>query len=362
MKKEKARHDKPKFKLELIQPFSTFKDGEPQPIPFIVDGLLTCGGLSAFGSKPKQGKSSFSRYEAVQIAKGARLLGRATQQGEVIMVSLEDPLNHIDSCFRALGYDPKKDALIQTVQKVPPKIEEICGVLSDLLSHRKDVRFVTVDTLAKILGVSDLNDYMETMKAAQHLHNLAREFTQLHIQVIAHNKKAETTDPFDAILGSTALRGEPDTNIVISNENGHRIIQTETRIGRNIPASVLKADLVESAGADVVENFWLDGTLKELKAQSQAKKEVMKAQTYEQDIIEFLRTRDTHSASRQQILANVVGSDQTILSVLQSLAVSGTIERTGAGMKTDPYIYTLTEAKTATSEFLSNFGRVGRTQ
>jgi RecA-family ATPase len=85
------------FAFTFIEPFKTFHNGQPKAIPYVIDGLLTQGGLSALGGKSKYGKSSLTRYEAVCIAKGVPFLGRDTVQGDVILINLEDPLNHVDN-------------------------------------------------------------------------------------------------------------------------------------------------------------------------------------------------------------------------------------------------------------------------
>jgi AAA domain len=64
-------NDKPKFELQFIPPYSTFENGEPKPIPYVIDGLLPQGGVSTVAGKPKDGKSSFSRIESVSVASGA---------------------------------------------------------------------------------------------------------------------------------------------------------------------------------------------------------------------------------------------------------------------------------------------------
>src|SRR5579884_706967 len=174
-----------KFELKLIAPFSTFESGKPTAIPYVIDGLLPEGGFSVLAAKPKQGKSSLSRYEAVCVAKGAPFLGRETGRGDVILVSLEDPRNHVDNCLQGLGYDPSVDAAIHIVERVSPNIAETIQALDDLLIKMPTIRLIIVDTLAKLIRVSDLSEYMETLEAVEQLRNLARKFGHVHIQGVA---------------------------------------------------------------------------------------------------------------------------------------------------------------------------------
>lgn len=250
--------EKPKFTLEFIPPYSTFHDGQPIPIPYVIEGLLTQSGFSILAAKPKHGKSSIARCEAVCIAKGVPFFGRDTVKGEVILISLEDPRNHVDNCLKVLGYDPQTDAEIRIIEKLPSTVQKSIEVLGEALAKLPHVRLVIVDTLAKLLRVKDLNDYMPVLNEVERLGNLARQFPYLHIQGLAHCKKAQTDDPFDSLLGSTALRGETDTNIAIYQQDGQKVIATETRIGKNTSPTSLRADVVESEGADVVKGFVLD--------------------------------------------------------------------------------------------------------
>lgn len=84
------------FTLEVHEPFSTFTEDTPTPIPFVIDGLLPKAALSVLGGKAKHGKSSMSRCEAVSIAKGQPFLERPTEQGEALLCSLEDSRQHVD--------------------------------------------------------------------------------------------------------------------------------------------------------------------------------------------------------------------------------------------------------------------------
>lgn len=354
---QQQQQDKPKFNLELIKPFTTLREGKAVPIPFVIDGLLTQGGFSALAAKPKQGKSSLSRYEAVAVSKGTKFLGRDTVQGEVILISLEDPRNHVDNCLNVLGHDLKNDAAIHIIEKLPPKIEETIEVLGEALTKLSNVRLVLVDTLAKVLRVSDMNDYMPTLIAVEQLRNLAKKFPKLHIQGLAHCKKIKTDDPFDSLLGSTALRGEPDTSIVIYDQNRQHIIETETRIGRNIPATILKAELIESGGADVVSNYRLDIPFEQWQNEKSDKSNRKKVMSYEQRIIEYLMNCDGNTAAQQVALDGVEGKRQNLIEAIDNLASKGVVEITGVKHSpTKPLTLRLKADSLAMNTFMSRYG------
>lgn len=334
--------------LNLIAPFTTFEHGAPKPIPYVIDGLLTQGGLSILAGKPKQGKSSMSRYEAVCVAKGLPFLGRETTKGEVILISLEDPLNHVDNCLKALGWNPSTDSMIHIVESLPFEngVDSAIDAIRETLKQRPDTRLVIVDTLAKLLRVTDLNDYMPVMKACEKLHKLAKDFPHLHIQGLAHCKKVRTDDLFDSLLGSTALRGEPDTTIALFSEGGQRVIATETRIGRKIEPTLLSAEIVNSAGADVVRDFSLQQTLSLWQGSIAKKTDKKKRESIDERIISFVSNNENLTVTQEHILAKVTGKRQSLLEGIERLVVVGVLIPSGDKQsRTNPTKLTLNEAE-----------------
>lgn len=346
------------FKIKFVQPFSTFAEGEPTPIPYIIDGLLPQGGFSILAGKPKLGKTSLSRSEAVCVAKGVPFLGRESVQGDVILISLEDSRRHTDNCLKGLGYDPGNDAKIQMVERVAPKLEDTINELAEELAKMPNVRLVIIDTLAKLLRVNDLNEYMPTLRAVEQLRNLARHFPLLHIQALAHCKKVATDDVFDSMLGSTALRGETDSNLALYQDSGHRVIVTETRTGRDIPATVLNAELVESAGAHIVRNFSLGPTIEKWKSEKSVKTEKRKAASHEERIINYLSGTPNQSATQKAVLDNVIGNTQQVLDAIHRMMDHCVLVKSGtAHSLTDPLTFTLNpNVPPMTNFMMSEFG------
>lgn len=338
-------------------PYSTFIGGKPKPIPYVISGLCTQGGFSALGGKSKFGKSSLARYEAVCIAKGQPFLGREVTQGEVILINLEDPENHVDNCLKVLGYDPLKDGRIRLVHKVQATAEANFAALEDALGKYKQVRFVVIDTLAKFVRVEDLNEYMPVLNAVERLHDIARKFPHLHIQATAHCKKIRTDDPFDGLLGSTALRAEPDTNIAIYGELNQKLIAAETRIGRHLPPTILRGELELSAEAEVVKNFTLDLPFSEWQeAESQTTKIKHKA-GHEQRILEFLE-ESGGSAKQSEILIEVEGKRSLKIAAIEALMKRGAVTATGEKQSpTNPTVLHINaDYQPGTQEFINRFG------
>src|ERR1700691_1892145 len=89
------------------------------PPSYLIRGLIRTGKIASIGGKPKQGKSSLSRYMAVSVAKGQPFLGRATKRGAVLLVSLEDDDTDINTSLKSIGWNPEADAAIRYVTELP---------------------------------------------------------------------------------------------------------------------------------------------------------------------------------------------------------------------------------------------------
>jgi RecA-family ATPase len=102
---QQSQHDEQPqpFTFDFTDPYKTFEDGKPVTIPYVIDGLLTQGGFSVLGGKSKMGKSSLAATRPCASAKASRSLGVTQVQGEVILINLEDPMNHVDNCLTARG-------------------------------------------------------------------------------------------------------------------------------------------------------------------------------------------------------------------------------------------------------------------
>lgn len=77
---------------------------EPEEkVAWILDGILPAEGLSLLNGKPKAGKSTFVRCLALAAARGETFLGRATTQGAVLYLALEEKRSEVKKHFAVLG-------------------------------------------------------------------------------------------------------------------------------------------------------------------------------------------------------------------------------------------------------------------
>lgn len=334
-----------KFQPTFYKPFSS-RDGSRPPILYAVDGLLKESAFSVLAAKPKMGKSSLSRYIATCVAKGIPCLGRTTTKGETLLISLEDPQDHVDDCLDVLGYKSNSDADIHILYELPSTIAENLAIVENALVQFPGVRLVVIDTLSKFLRVSDFNNYAEVQTAIQKLRDIARNHPHVHILALAHCKKVQTDNVFDSLLGSTAIRGETDTTIAIYEDRNERIITAEVRRGRKIPPTVIRAEIVNSEidNAELVSNFSLDTPVDVLKAEQTATAEKKKSLNYEERVIDFLRSQGG-TASRRSVLDDVEGREVSITSAIERLLQDGVVAVSGIkNSRTNPQLLTLDQS------------------
>lgn len=340
-----ALSSKTPFTLEVFEPYSTFVEGQPVAIPFAIDGLLPKRGFSIIGAKAKHGKSSMSRCEAVCVAKGQPFLDRETEQGEVLLCSLEDPRQHVDNHLQLLGYDPKQDARIHIVSRLARDVTQTVDAIAKFLAEHNDIKLVVLDTLGKVIRAKDSTNYDEMLELCEQLHLLARHSSGVHIQALAHCKKIQHEDPFDNFLGSVEIRAESDTNIVMYDCRGKRLIKTETRMGVPWDEHLLCADveIVEhvdtngkSSKTQMVKRFYLGDSTTAIVQEVSAAQEKNTRRTLKNGIVTMLKEHGGVMAM-SECLDSVSGNRSLKFDMRDELIADGVIVPEGvAHSKSNP--------------------------
>jgi hypothetical protein len=303
----------PKFVPTFHKPFESFVDGQPAHIPYVISGLCAEASFSVLGGKGKHGKSSMSRCEAAAVSKGIPFLNRPTKQGEVILCSLEDPRVHVDNHLALLGYEQGKDAQIHITHKLSRNFKETVDFLVDSLAKMRDVNFVILDTLAKVIRAKKTDSYDEMLELCEALLDLARE-TGVHVQALGHCKKVLQEDPFDNFMGSAEVRNATDTNVIIFDRMGKRLLQSETRMGVPWEATELHAEVV-SVGEPpdqsmMVKRFYLTDTLEKTEKERKAAEERLAKESNHSRLVRYLRERGGQ-AKYVEYLNDVSGRTET---------------------------------------------------
>ena len=220
----------------FVPTMGEFLDMDLTPPEFLVRDLLTAAGLNAVGAKPDAGKTTFERSLAMAVARGEAFLGRPTKQGPVFLGLFEEDAAFTRDYLLKLGATAS-DPIYPFIRPPP---ENLFEELEAWVEHAKPA-LVILDTMAKVMPGVDLNDYSEVNRAITPYATLART-TRTCILFSHHNRKGEGGDTGEELLGSTAIRGNIDTTLIIRTEGGRRIMETTQRYGANMPETYLDID------------------------------------------------------------------------------------------------------------------------
>lgn len=195
-------------------------------VKWVVNYLLTEGGMSIFAGAPKSGKSTLVRQLVKNICRGEDFLGHKTKQGEIVYLALEEQDAMLKSDFKRLGITKDDNITIHVGGALT------MNAVSDLEAFLIEKRPVltVVDTLMLLTPVKNLNDYAEVNVVMARLRKIARE-SGTHLLLVHHGKKPTDGAPAggSSILGSTALFGGVDMALTIDVIGRERKITTRGR-------------------------------------------------------------------------------------------------------------------------------------
>lgn len=307
--KKQESKEKPKFTS-----ISELLNEPDEETLWVVDNLLPSEGFSIKVSKPKVGKSTLVRQLCVAVAKGVPFLGRATKQGSVIYLAIEEKRQEVKNHFRLLGAEGLNNISI-FVGRAP---ESALEWLKEEVTRTKP-NLIVIDTLFRFVKVEDVNAYASVTNALDDLLELART-SGAHLMVLHHSKKGLGGEGGEVALGSQAIFGSVDTVIMLSKKEGRRYIETEQRYGKNLESTILEFD---------------DNTKTVTLGRTQAEDKII---TIEKKIIEHLETVQSW-LTEQEILNTLGCKTETFRDALRLLYYKQEIKRSGEGKKGSPYKY-----------------------
>ena len=201
--------------LNLIS-VSEFMEKEIPPTRWIVQDLIS-EGVTFISAPPKVGKSWLCLDLAVSTARGGKVLGYQCNKCETVYLALEDNESRLQDRLRKyLGNStPPKGAHLTTQSEIYGR-----GLIEQLEQLDDNVGLVIIDTFVKVkpLKRSNSDTYDVDSKMLGDFQKLAFD-KHLAIVFVHHNRKdvyaRVDSDPFDCLLGSTALQGACDNMLVI---------------------------------------------------------------------------------------------------------------------------------------------------
>jgi hypothetical protein len=357
----------PSRPYQIKTPFNLPTDHVPPS--YLIHGLIRTGKIASIGGKPKQGKSSLSRFMAVAITKGEPFLGRATKRGEVLLVSFEDDDTDINTSLQAIGWNPETDAAIRWVTELPRAgLVGRLDMIRSMLTDYPDTTLLVIDTLAKFGYAEDGNSFGDWLKVFEPIRDMLKDFPQVSTLVTLHCKKVIPEDVFDSILGSTGIRAEFETNMAMFEDGGKRFFTAEVRLGRKVEPTELLTTLeeVELYGsvpdehgtlmATVPTHFALGSSKAVLDSAAKAKEDSAKQQDHEGDVINVLRS-SSDGVLYQTAIPAAGGNRTNVISAIDKLTAEGVIKTTGAKKsKRNPYTLHLNPERLSVWEFTHQYG------
>lgn len=202
------------------------------PLVQVVNGLIV-EGCTLFCGSSKIGKSWAMMQLGAAVAAGEPVWGRATMQGAVLYLALEDSERRLQQRLGQMGIPPHENLNFQT--KTITLNNGLIPALEGWVQAHVDARLIIVDTMQKVRGPSPAManaygidyEFIGPLKAFADKHHVA-------VVLVHHlNKLRDVDDPFDRISGSTGLMGAADTIILISRNRGENTAKV-TYTGRDV--------------------------------------------------------------------------------------------------------------------------------
>ena len=256
---DSAYNNEPKYSprgaenlLGLMHPLEISKNAKP--VDWLVDGMLSAGGISMFVGAPKSGKSTLTRQLAMAVSRGGSFLGRKVKKGKTIYLALEEQENMLGSQLKNLGIE-ESDEILMKAGPIDP------GVDANQALHKAakvyEASLIVIDTMLLMTNVEDVNNYNLVYQAVSKLRNIARD-TGAHIVMIHHKNKGASMRA-DSALGTSGLSGAVDCTFVLNETNNRetRIINTSQRGGN--PFNNQKIKYIEGVDMYEISNEKLGG-------------------------------------------------------------------------------------------------------
>ena len=291
-------------------------------IEWLLDGVLSMGGMSLCSAAPKVGKSTLARCLALAVARGMEFIGKATARGTVLYVALEDSPRQIRAHMAGIGAN-RDDAIgWYSHSDFPTTTGERLTMLDAVIREFEPV-LVVIDPLFKFVSVRDGDAYAEVSGALNPLMHIARR-TGVHILLTHHSRKGGGEDG-EEVLGSTALFAGVDTLLSLKRDGDARTIQSIQREGDDMPATVLRMD----------PTGWVEtgGIRAEVKAR----------ETDEQILAVVGQAGVPMLAS--DVVETTGRRKAVVLSSLRKLTEKGLLKQTGTGRRNDPHFYSVPDIR-----------------
>lgn len=208
------------FDLDIISGEELLTADLP-PVQYVVDGLLPTG-VAILAAPSKAGKSWMMLQLALATAGGETFLGMETHGNHVAYFALEDSKNRLQSRLKSLLGSNAVPSGIYFVTEAPGIAQGLLVKCEEMVHQDKNLKLIILDTLQKVKPPSNskVTAYEQDYQLFAQIGEFARK-NRLCVLVVHHTRKTnglDNRDPFENILGSTALQGATDTMMVLQRD------------------------------------------------------------------------------------------------------------------------------------------------
>lgn len=199
--------------------------GVDEDVPFLVEG--TC----ILSSKSKMGKSWFALNMCAAISSGHDLFGYKTNKRGTLYIDLETVIQtqqgrlkklegeygQPDDHFYLNGYDSMKVKNDKGTEDIPRLGDGLQEAIENFLIQDPTIGIIVIDIFNNVLKSRrrDVSEYDFMYENIGYLNRIAKTH-HISIVIVVHSRKTvDPSDPFQDILGSTALQGATDQMIVM---------------------------------------------------------------------------------------------------------------------------------------------------
>ena len=284
-----------------------------ESVEWLVEDMVASASVNMIAAAPKVGKSTAARVLAFEVARGGTFLGRACARAPVWYVALEDKPVEVKMHFLRLG--ATGDEPVRFVFRQP--VRDLLRQLTELAARERP-GLIVVDTVQRLIGAKNLNDYAEVTSKLDPVLTLARE-TGAAVLLVHHAGKADRSG-IDAVLGSTALAGSVDNVFLMRRTDRYRLLRSEQRIGPDIEDTVIAFD--DETGNITRGSSKHDADVEHVAAELLA------------------ALQDANEPLAKQDWQNTIEARRTVcLNAVNRLVDQQKVFRTGTGKRGDPYLY-----------------------
>lgn len=294
---------------------------------WLVDRLVPAGSTSVWGGRPKSGKSTLALQLIAALERGERFLDRETTKTKTVLATEEGASTLLEK-FDIYGITEARIVTRRDLggfAAIEPMRELIEAATVE--AEKTGAKLILVDTFAAWsgLGGDRENDAGEVLRAVKPFGAAAER--GIAVAVLHHSRKAESQDPADAIRGSGALAGGFD--IVFELKRADR---TSSATARTLSAlsRYAKVDVTGELSLDFVAGRY------HVCASSADAVEAGVARA----ILDAVRAAG-RPLERDQVLARVGGNAGNKSRQLKKLVAAGELKEAGAGVKGDPFVYSI---------------------